>query len=100
VTDSNAEEGFTGIEDTSFETGLSGRRLVLVLYVIVVAIATFTGFVLGVIGPRDLDPQLFGFIAMPPTPLGMAAYGGITLATVLGVMLAAVMYVSGRYVGD
>jgi len=93
---SGSEEGFTGVEERA--VGLSGRRLVATLYVIVVAIATFTGFVLGVIGPRDLDPQLFGFIDMPPTPLGMAAYGGITLATVLGVLLVGVMYVSDRYV--
>lgn len=91
-----AEEGFTGVEEPA--VGLSGRRLVATLYAIVVAIATFTGFVLGVIGPRDLDPVLFGFIDMPPTPLGMAAYGGITLATVLGVLLVGVMYVSNRYV--
>jgi hypothetical protein len=99
VSDSN-EDGFTGVEEATFETGLSGQRLVLVLYLIVVAIAAFTGFVLGVIGPRDLDPQLFGFIAMPPTPFGMAAYGAITLATVLGVMILGVMFVSGRYVGE
>ena len=80
------------------EPGWSGRRVILLLYLVVVAIAGFTGFVLGVIGPRDLDPQLFGFIAMPPTPLGMAAYGAITLATVLGVMLALVVFVSERYV--
>ena len=80
------------------EPGRSGRRVVLLLYVVVVAIAGFTGFVLGYIGPRDLDPQLFGFIAMPPTPLGMAAYGAVTLAVVLGVVLALVTFVSRRYV--
>lgn len=80
------------------EPDRSGRRVVLLLYVVVVAIAAFTGFVLGYIGPRDLDPQLFGFIAMPPTPLGMAAYGAITLAVVLGVALSLVMFVSRRYV--
>jgi hypothetical protein len=78
----------------------SGRGVILLLYAVVVAIAGFTGFVIGYIGPRDLDPQLFGFIAMPPTPLGMAAYGAITLATVLGVVLALVMFVSDRYVND
>jgi hypothetical protein len=98
VTDPEETKGFTGVEDTTFETGLSGRQLVATLYLIVVGIAAFTGLVLGVIAPRDLDPQLFGFIAMPPTPLGMAAYGGITLAVVLGVMLVGVVVVSGRYV--
>jgi hypothetical protein len=82
------------------ERGRSGRGVVVFLYVIVVAIAGFTGFVIGYIGPRDLDPQLFGFIAMPPTPLGMAAYGAITLGTVLGVVIALVMFVSDRYVDD
>jgi hypothetical protein len=94
VSDSTEESGFTGVEEPSVD--LSGRRLVLTLYAIVVAIAGFTGFVLGVIGPRDLDPQLFGFIDMPPTPFGMAAYGAITLATVLGVLLIGVIYVSNR----
>ena len=84
--------------EQAVEPGQSGRRVVLFLYVVVVAIAGFTGLVLGYIGPRDLDPQLFGFIAMPPTPLGMAAYGDITLATVLGVMLVLVTFVSRRYV--
>lgn len=80
------------------EPARSGRKLVLSLYAIVVAIAGFTGLVLGYIRPRDLDPQLFGFIALPPTPLGMAAYGAITLAVVLGVVIALVMFVSRRYV--
>lgn len=80
------------------EPGRSGRRVVLLLYVVVIAIAGVTGFALGYIGPRDLDPQLFGFIAMPPTPLGMAAYGAITLAVVLGVVIALVVFVSERYV--
>lgn len=72
----------------------SGRRLVVVLYVVVVAIAAATGFVLGVIRPQGLDPELFGLIQLPPTPLGMALYGGLTLAIVLGVLLGLVVYVS------
>ena len=82
------------------EPGWSGRRVILVLYVVVVAIAGFTGFAIGSIGPRDLDPELFGFVQLPPTPLGMAAYGAITLAVVLGVVLALVIFVSDRYVSD
>lgn len=92
----DAEGGFNGVEEPA--RSLSGRSLVLFIYVTVVAIAAFTGFVLGAINPRDLDPQLFGFIAMPPTPFGMAAYGAITLATLLGVLLLGVVYVSERYV--
>jgi hypothetical protein len=93
-----SQETDTATAEPVVEPGRSGRRIVLSLYVIVVAIAGFTGFVLGYIGPRDLDPRLFGVIAMPPTPLGMAAYGAVTLAVVLGVVIALVMVVSRRYV--
>ena len=93
-----SQETDASAAEPAVEPGRSGRQVILLLYLVVVSIAAFTGFVLGYIGPRDLDPQLFGFIAMPPTPLGMAAYGAITLATVLGVMLALVVFVSERYV--
>ena len=93
-----SQETDAAAAERAAEPGRSGRGVILLLYVIVVAIAGFTGLVLGFIGPRDLDPQLFGFIAMPPTPLGMAAYGAITLATVLGVILVLVVFVSERYV--
>jgi hypothetical protein len=96
VSDATEDPGFTGVDEPT--AGLSGRQVVILIYIIVVAIAGITGFILGVIGPQDLDPQLFGFIAMPPTPVGMAAYGAITLATVLGVLLSGVIYVSERYV--
>jgi hypothetical protein len=77
--------------------GLAGRRLVVGLYLVVVAVAAFLGLVIGLIAPKGLDPRLFGLIDMPPTPLGMAAYGGITLAVLLGALLVAVAYVSRRY---
>jgi len=77
--------------------GLAGRRLVVGLYLVVVAVAAFLGLVIGLIAPKELDPRLFGLIDMPPTPLGMAAYGGITLAVLLGALLLAVAYVSRRY---
>jgi hypothetical protein len=93
-----SQETDTAGAERVVEPGRSGRRVVLLLYVVVVAIAGFTGLVLGYIGPRDLDPQLFGFVAMPPTPLGMAAYGAITLAVVLGAVIALVVFVSERYV--
>lgn len=79
------------------ERRLPGRRIVVYLYVVVVAIAAGTGFLLGTIQPQGLDPELFGVVQLPPTPLGMALYGGLTLAVVLGVVLLAVRYVSRRY---
>ncbi|EMA39377.1 hypothetical protein C448_15009 [Halococcus morrhuae DSM 1307] len=58
------------------------------------------GFLLGMIGPDALrSVKLFFLIEMPPTPLGLAVYGMVTLATILGVLLLAVRFVSRRY-GD
>jgi hypothetical protein len=75
----------------------SGKRVILAIYVVVVALAGFTGFALGYIGPRGLKPVSYlGLVEFQPTPFGLAAYGSLTLATVLGVMLALVMYVSKR----
>ena len=54
------------------------------------------GFVLGSIRPEDLQPELFGVIALPPTPFGVAVYGFVTIGVVLGVLLGLVIYVSGR----
>ena len=79
---------------------LRGPWFVLVLYVTVVSIAGGTGYILGSFHPKGLDPQLFGFITFPPTPLGMAAYGAVTLAVILGLFLGAVVLVSRRYVDD
>lgn len=73
-----------------------GRRLVLGLYAVVVAIAAVMGFVIGAARPEELDPELLGVVQLPPTPLGMALYGALTLALLLGVLLLAVNYVS-RY---
>lgn len=80
-----------------YERRLPGRRLVVYIYLVVVAIAAGTGYLLGAIGPRGLDPELFGVVQLPPTPAGMALYGGLTLALVLGAVLLGVVYVSDRY---
>nr|WP_245778625.1 hypothetical protein [Halomicrobium zhouii] len=55
------------------------------------------GFVLGTISPADLEPELFGVVALPPTPLGVALYGIVTVGVGLGILLALVVYVSNRY---
>lgn len=74
-----------------------GRRVVLFIYAVVVAIAAGTGYLLGTIHPKGLDPELLGLIQLPPTPLGVALYGALTMAIVLGALLLAVNYVSRRY---
>lgn len=77
--------------------GTEGRRLVVALYLIVVGLAAGLGVVIGVVAPRGLDPVLFGLVGLPPTPLGMAVYGGVTVGTVLGALLLLVVLVSDRY---
>ncbi|WP_336339600.1 DUF7520 family protein [Haloarcula brevis] len=74
----------------------SGQQIVLRLYVAIVILAGVMGFVLGSIRPEDLQPELFGVIALPPTPVGVAVYGFVTIAVVLGALLGLVVYVSGR----
>lgn len=81
----------------STERRFRGRRVVLVVYLVVVAIAAVTGFLLGSIHPQGLDPELFGLLQLPPSPLGVALYGALTTGVVLGSLLLAVTYVSRRY---
>lgn len=75
-----------------------GRRIVLFLYLVVVTVAGLTGYLLGSIGPEGLrSVALFGVVSLPPTPVGLALYGVLTLGVGLGVALALVAYVSDRY---
>ncbi len=73
-----------------------GEKVVVQIYVIIVALAGVMGFVLGSIRPADLQPALFGVIDLPPTPFGVALYGMVTVGVGLGVMLGLVIYVSRR----
>lgn len=74
-----------------------GKRIVLVVYVAIVAITGVMGFVIGTIRPQNLDPKLFAVVDLPPTPYGMALYGMVTIGVVLGVLLLLVKYVAERY---
>jgi len=71
-----------------------GTRVVLAVYAVIVALAAVMGYVLGAIRPENLDPELFGVIDLPPTPLGVALYGSVTVAVGLGLLLGLVVYVS------
>jgi len=73
-----------------------GEKVVVQIYVIIVALAGVMGFVLGSIRPADLQPALFGVIDLPPTPFGVALYGMVTVGVGLGVLLGLVIYVSRR----
>lgn len=75
----------------------AGSRVVVTIYLIIVGLAGVMGFILGYIRPENLDPRLFGVVELPPTPFGVAVYGLVTVAVVLGVFLALVTYVSEKY---
>jgi hypothetical protein len=74
-----------------------GRRVVVVVYLVVIAIAGLMGVILGATRPDIVDPVLFGVVQLPASPLGMAAYGMITVALGLGVLLGVVAYVAARF---
>ena len=75
-----------------------GRSVVVVLYLVVVAVAGFTGYILGSVGPEELRPvSLLGVVTLPPTPVGLALYGIVTLGVGLGIGLGLVAFVSDRY---
>lgn len=75
-------------------TGLSGHRLVLALYAVIVGVATLAGYLTGSLVDDLRAPALLFLVELPPTPLGMALYGGVTVALVLGVPLALIVYIS------
>jgi hypothetical protein len=75
-------------------TGRDGRRFVLLLYAALVGVATTAGLLTGTFVDGLEAPRFLFAIPFPATPLGFAAYGGLTLALVLGVPLALVIYVS------
>ncbi len=74
-----------------------GKRFVILIYVFLVAITGVFGYIIGLARPENLDPRLLGVISLPPTPAGVALYGMVTVALVLGVLLLGVNYVSERY---
>ncbi|MFB6129151.1 MAG: hypothetical protein ABEJ47_05235 [Halorhabdus sp.] len=76
---------------------IRGQRVIVGLYLGVVVIAGAMGAVLGATRPDVVDPVLFGVFALPPSALGMAVYGMVTVGLGLGVLLTAVSYVAGRF---
>jgi len=77
-----------------------GRRVVAGLYAILVVVTGVFGYVIGLIRPDALDPTLFFLVDLPPTPLGMALYGMVTVGIVLGTLLLLVRYVGRRFDPD
>lgn len=72
----------------------NGQRFVLQLYAALVGVAATAGFLTGTFVDGLQAPRFLFVIPFPATPLGFAAYGGLTLALVLGLPLVFVVYVS------
>lgn len=71
-----------------------GRRFVGLLYVALVAFATVAGVLFARAVENPEPPALFFLVELPPTEAGFAVYGGVTIAFVLGLPLAAVIVMS------
>jgi hypothetical protein len=80
--------------DRSDPSGRSGRQFVLYLYVALVAVAAAAGLLTGTFVEDLRQPRFLFLVPFPASPLGFAAYGGLTVALALGVPLALVSYVS------
>lgn len=91
------------------EPDTRGRRVVVWMYLSAVAVAGLFGYVLGIIvygdGGGPAGPLVEGsgasYGAVGPitfqlNPLNLAAFGVVSVGTMLGVGLLAIVYVSGR----
>lgn len=71
-----------------------GRRIVIAIYAGLVGFAAMMGTILGIVVEDLQSVALFGLIPIPPTPIGLAVYGAVTIGVVLGVLLLLVVYVA------
>lgn len=97
ASDSNSAGGGTETAPPSDSTGRDGPRFVLALYAILIGITAAAGFLIGIFVEGIQSPKFLFLIPFPATPLGFAAYGGLTIAIVLGIPLALVVYVSRNF---
>lgn len=81
-------------------SGVDGPRFVGWLYAILVSVSGVAGFLVGAFVENLDAPRFLFLIPFPPTPLGFAAYGALTIAIVLGIPLLLVVYVSENVVEE
>lgn len=82
------------------EAGLNGQRVVLAMYVILVSVAGVFGALLPFVVEALRPPTYLFVVEFPPTSAGLAAYGALTVGTILAVPLLAVMFASRYAVED
>ena len=80
-------------------SGLRGQRVVVGLYLIIVAFTGVAGYMTATVVGNINPPRFLFLIEFPPTPLGLAAFGALTIGLVLGILLVAVTVVS-EYADD
>ena len=78
------------------ERRFGGREFVLVLYLALVAVSGVMGALFTVAVDSPSPPALFFLFELPATMVGFALYGSLTVAVVLGLPLALVVFVSER----
>ncbi|WP_416839097.1 cox cluster protein [Haloferax sp. DFSO52] len=81
-------------------SNVRGHRFVLGLYAALVAVSGLAGFLTGTFVSGLSAPRFLFLVPFPATPLGFAAYGALTIALVLGIPLALVVFVSSRLDDD
>jgi hypothetical protein len=81
------------------EDGLNGQRVVLAMYVILVSVAGVFGALLPFAVENLRRPAYLFVFELPATSAGLAAYGALTVGTILTVPLLAVILAS-RYAID
>ncbi len=94
MTDHDAAGGKETPASATESTGRDGQRFVLVLYVALIGVGAAAGLLTGTFVSGLEQPRFLFLVPFPATPLGFAAYGGLTLALVLGIPLSLVVYVS------
>lgn len=80
-------------------SGLRGQRVVVGLYLIIVAFTGVAGYMTASVVDEINPPRFLFLIEFPATPLGLAAFGALTIGLILGILLVAVTVVS-EYADD
>ncbi len=73
-----------------------GPRFVLGLYAGLVALSALLGVLFSVVVSGAEAPKLLFLVPLPPTAVGFAVYGAVSIGLVLGLPLVGVVYVSRR----
>lgn len=67
------------------------------MYVAITVFSGLLGVLVAVFGPAALRPvSLLGIVVLQPSPFGLALYGAVTVAVVLGVPLVVIAVLSHR----